>query len=73
MDESGVASANLDQTEQDFLTPEIPDEIVEAAAEDLNVCRPSAAFRQRPSHAARHNGSPIAQLICMPAIGTPQT
>ncbi|MGA9009903.1 MAG: hypothetical protein WBE48_27420 [Xanthobacteraceae bacterium] len=39
MDECGVTSANLDQTEQDFLTPEIPDEIVEAAAEDLNVCR----------------------------------
>jgi hypothetical protein len=39
MDESDVTSANLDQTEQDFLAPEIPDEIVEAAAEDLNVCR----------------------------------
>jgi hypothetical protein len=39
MDESSVTSANLDQTDQDFLVHEIPDAIVEAAAEDLNVCR----------------------------------
>jgi hypothetical protein len=39
MDEPSVTSANLDRTEQDFLTHEIPDEIVEAAAEALNICR----------------------------------
>jgi hypothetical protein len=39
MDEPSVTSANLDQTEQDFLTHEVPDEIVEAAAEALNICR----------------------------------
>jgi len=39
MDESSVTSANLDQTGQDFLALEVPDEIVEAAAEALNICR----------------------------------
>ena len=39
MDESSITSANLDQTDQDFLTYEIPDEIVETAAGALNVCR----------------------------------
>jgi hypothetical protein len=39
MDESGVTTANLDQTDQEFLAHEIPDEAVEAAAEDINVCR----------------------------------
>ena len=39
MDESSVTSANLDQTDQDFLAHEVPDEIVEAAAEALNICR----------------------------------
>jgi hypothetical protein len=37
MDESSVTSANLDQTDQDFLVHEVPDEIVELAA--LNACR----------------------------------
>jgi hypothetical protein len=39
MDEASVTSANLDQTDRDVLAPEIPDAIVEAAAEALNVCR----------------------------------
>jgi hypothetical protein len=39
MDESSVTGANLDQTEQDFLAREIPDEIVEAAAAALGICR----------------------------------
>jgi hypothetical protein len=39
MDESSVTSAKLDQTDQDVLAHEVPDEIVEAAAEALNVCR----------------------------------
>ena len=39
MDESSVTSADFDQTDQDFLAQEIPDEIVEAAAEAFNVCR----------------------------------
>jgi hypothetical protein len=39
MDESSLASVNLDQTDQDVLAHDIPDEIVEAAAEGLNVCR----------------------------------
>ena len=39
MDESSVTSANLDQTDQDLLAHEVPDEIVEAAAEGLNICR----------------------------------
>jgi hypothetical protein len=38
MNESSVTSANLDQTE-DVLAHNIPDAIVEAAAEPLNVCR----------------------------------
>jgi hypothetical protein len=38
MDEASVTSASLDQTEQDVLTHEISDEIVEAAAQPLNVC-----------------------------------
>jgi hypothetical protein len=36
MDETSVTSA--DQTDQDFLAYDVPDEIVEAAAEGLNVC-----------------------------------
>jgi hypothetical protein len=39
MDKSSVTSANLDQTDEDFLAQEVPDEVVEAAAESLNVCR----------------------------------
>lgn len=39
MDESSVTSANLDQADQDFFAHEIPDEIVEAAAQALNTCR----------------------------------
>jgi len=39
MNESSVTSANPDQTDQDFFAHEISDEIVEAAAEALNVCR----------------------------------
>jgi hypothetical protein len=39
MDESGVTSADLDQADQDFLTHEVLDEIVEAAAGALNICR----------------------------------
>jgi hypothetical protein len=39
MDEPSVTSANLDHTDQDLLAQEVPDEIVEAAAEALNVCR----------------------------------
>jgi hypothetical protein len=39
MDQPSITSANLDQTDQDFLAHEIPDEVVEAAAENLNVCR----------------------------------
>ena len=39
MDEFGVISANLDQTDQDFLAREVPDEIMEAAGEALNICR----------------------------------
>jgi hypothetical protein len=39
MDESSVSSAKLDQTDRDCLVHEVPDEIVEAAAEALNVCR----------------------------------
>ena len=38
MDESSVTSANLDQTGQDFLALEVPDEVVEAAAQALNIC-----------------------------------
>jgi hypothetical protein len=41
MDEFSVSSAKLDQTERDYLAPEISDEIVEAAAQPLNVCRMS--------------------------------
>jgi len=39
MDEFSVTSANLDQTDQDFLASEVPDQIMEAAAETLNICR----------------------------------
>lgn len=39
MDESSVTSANLDQTDQDLLAHEVPDEILEAAAEGLSLCR----------------------------------
>ena len=39
MDEFSVTSANLDQIDQDFLAHEVPDEIMEAAAEALNTCR----------------------------------
>jgi len=38
MDESSVASASLDQTDQDVLADDIPDDIVEAAAEAVSVC-----------------------------------
>jgi len=37
MDESSVTFANRDQTDQDFLAPEVPDEVVEVAA--LDICR----------------------------------
>ena len=37
MDETSVTSANLDQTDQDFLAYEVPDEILESAA--LKICR----------------------------------
>jgi len=39
MDEFSVTSANLDQADQDFLAREVPDEIMEAAGEALNICR----------------------------------
>lgn len=44
MDEFSATSASLDRTDQDFLTHEVPDEIVEAAAggmkwEALDICR----------------------------------
>ena len=39
MDKASVSSVNFDQADQDILAPEISDEIVEAAAEPLNVCR----------------------------------
>jgi len=39
MDEPSVTSANRDQTEQDFLAREVPDEIMEAAGEALHICR----------------------------------
>jgi len=39
MDEASVTSASLDQTDRDILAHEIPDEIVEAAAEAVNICR----------------------------------
>ncbi|HUC51485.1 MAG TPA: hypothetical protein VMA30_19050 [Xanthobacteraceae bacterium] len=39
MDESGVTSVKLDQTDQGFLAHEVPDEILEAAAEALSACR----------------------------------
>jgi hypothetical protein len=39
MDESSVTSASPDQIDRDILAHDVPDEIVEAAAEDLNVCR----------------------------------
>ena len=38
MNESSVTSAKLDQADQDVLAAEIPDAIVEAAAQPLNVC-----------------------------------
>lgn len=39
MDESSITSANLDQTKQDVFAYEVSDEIVEAAAEALSICR----------------------------------
>ena len=41
MNELSATSANRDQTDQDFLAYEVPDEILEAAAgwEVLDVCR----------------------------------
>jgi hypothetical protein len=39
MDEASVTFTNLNQTEQDCLVHEIPDEVVEAAAEARNICR----------------------------------
>ena len=39
MDEASITSAKLDQTDQDVLAHDVSDEIVEAAAEGLNVCR----------------------------------
>ncbi len=39
MDEASITSNNLDQTDQDLLAHEIPDEIVESAAGALHVCR----------------------------------
>jgi hypothetical protein len=39
MDEFSVTSANLDQIDQDFLAREVPDGIMEAAGEALNICR----------------------------------
>lgn len=38
MDESSVTSAKRDQAEQDLLAHDVSDEVVEAAAEGLNVC-----------------------------------
>jgi hypothetical protein len=43
MDEFSATSANLDQTDRDFLAHEVPDEILEAAAgstkwKALNIC-----------------------------------
>jgi len=37
MDEFSVSSG--DQTDQDFLAREVPDEIMEVAGEALNICR----------------------------------
>jgi len=39
MDEFSITSANLDQIDQDFLAREVPDEIMEAAGEAVNICR----------------------------------
>ena len=39
MDQSSVTSANLDQADRDVLVHDVSDEIVEAAAEALSVCR----------------------------------
>jgi hypothetical protein len=39
MDESSVTSLNLDQTDEDFLVQEVPDEILEAAAGIFSVYR----------------------------------
>jgi hypothetical protein len=39
MDQASVTSAKLDQADQDVLAHDIPDAVVEAAAEPLNVCR----------------------------------
>lgn len=39
MDESSVTSANFDQTDQDLLSHDVPDEIVETAAQPFNTCR----------------------------------
>jgi hypothetical protein len=70
MDEFSVTSANLDQTDQDFLAREVPDEIMEAAAEALNICR--ITFGGWPSTTAACCNPPddvsqTAQLVCMPA------
>ena len=71
MDEFSVTSANLDQIDQDFLAREVPDEIMEAAGEALNICRMTfGGWHQRPPHAVtRDDGSQTAQSVCMPAIG----
>ena len=39
MDKSRVTPAILDQADLDFFAYDVPDEIVEAAAEAVNVCR----------------------------------
>jgi hypothetical protein len=39
MDDASITSAKLDQADQNVFSCDIPDEIVEAAAEALNVCR----------------------------------
>ena len=50
MDEVSVTFASLDQTDQDFFVHEIPDEVVEAAAEARNIC--SMTFGGWPSTTA---------------------
>ena len=65
MDESRVTAANLDQTDKDFLAHEVSDEIVEAAAEALNICR--MTFGGWPSTTAAccgpNDGSQIARWV----------
>ncbi len=39
MDQSSVASVHLEQADEDFLAHDVPDDILEAAAQALNVCR----------------------------------